>query len=61
VEALQKAIDDKAPSAEIKTKLAAVRAEFKDRQAKLLAAQEELRSILTPRQEAIATVNGLLQ
>jgi len=61
VEALQKAIDDKAPSAEIKTKLAAVRAEIKDKQAKLLAAQEELRGLLTPRQEAIATVNGLLQ
>jgi DNA-binding FrmR family transcriptional regulator len=61
LEALQKAIEDKAPTAEIKTKLAAVRAEIKDKQAKLLAAQEELRSILTPRQEAIATVNGLLQ
>ncbi len=61
LEALQKAIDDKAPSAEIKTKLAAVRAEMKDKQAKLLAAQEDLRGILTPRQEAIATVNGLLQ
>ncbi len=61
MEALQKAIDDKAPSAEIKTKVAAVRAEIKDKQAKLLAAQEDLRGILTPRQEAIATVNGLLQ
>jgi hypothetical protein len=61
MEALQKAIDDKAPSAEVKTKLAAVRAEFKDKQAKLQAAQEDLRGILTPRQEAIATVNGLLQ
>jgi hypothetical protein len=61
IEALQKAIDDKAPSAEIKTKLAAVRAEIKDKQAKLLAVQEDLRGVLTPRQEAIATVNGLLQ
>jgi hypothetical protein len=61
LEALQKAIDDKAPSSEIKTKLAAVRAEFKAKQDKLLAAQEDLRSVLTPRQEAIATVNGLLQ
>jgi len=61
MEALQKAIDDKAPSAEIKTKLAAVRAEIKDKQAKLLAAQESLRGILTPTKEAVATVNGLLQ
>jgi hypothetical protein len=61
MEALQKAIEDKAPSAEIKTKLAAVRAEIKEKQAKLLAAQESLRGILTPTQEAVATVNGLLQ
>jgi hypothetical protein len=61
LEALQKAIDDKAPSAEIKTKLAAYRADVKDREAKFLAAQEDLRSVLTARQEAIATVNGLLQ
>jgi hypothetical protein len=61
MEALQKAIDDKAPTPEIKTKLAAVRAEIKDKQARLLAAQEDLRGILTPKQEAIATVNGLLQ
>jgi hypothetical protein len=60
-EALQKAIEDKAPSAEIKTKLAAYRAEVKDRQAKFEAAQEDLRGVLTARQEAIATVNGLLQ
>lgn len=60
-DALQKAIDDKAPSSEIKTKLAAVRAENKARVDKLLAAQEDLRSVLTPRQEAIATLNGLLQ
>lgn len=61
MDALQKAIDDKAPSSEIKGKLAAVRAENKAREDKLLAAQEDLRSVLTPRQEAIATVNGLLQ
>jgi hypothetical protein len=61
MEALQKAIEDKAPSAEMKTKIAAVRAEIKDKQAKLQAAQEDLRGILTPRQEAVATVNGLLQ
>jgi hypothetical protein len=61
LDALQKAIEDKAPSAEIKTKLAAYRAELKDRRAKFDAAQEDLRSVLTARQEAIATVNGLLE
>jgi flagellar motility protein MotE (MotC chaperone) len=61
VEALQKAIDDKAPTAEIKTKLKVVQDEFKANQAKLVASQEDLRSVLTPRQEAIATLQGLLQ
>jgi hypothetical protein len=60
-EALQKAIDDKAPTAEIKTKLKAVQDEFKANQAKMVTAQEDLRSVLTPRQEAIATLQGLLQ
>lgn len=60
VEALQKAIDDKAPTAEIKAKLKVVQDEQKDKQAKLVAAQEDLRAVLTPRQEAIATLRGLL-
>jgi Spy/CpxP family protein refolding chaperone len=60
-EALQKAVDDKAPTAEVKTKLKAVQDETKANQAKLAAAQEDLRSVLTPRQEAIATLQGLLQ
>jgi Spy/CpxP family protein refolding chaperone len=60
VEALQKAVDDKAPTAEIKAKLKAVQDEQKDKQAKLVAAQEDLRAVLTPRQEAIATLRGLL-
>jgi len=59
-EALQKAIDDKAPTAEIKAKLKAVQDEKKDKEAKLAAAQEDLRAVLTPRQEAIATLRGLL-
>jgi hypothetical protein len=61
VTALQKAVDDKAPAAEIKAKLKTVQEEFKSNQAKLTAAQEDLRSVLTPRQEAIATLRGLLQ
>jgi Spy/CpxP family protein refolding chaperone len=61
VTALQKAVDDKAPTAEIKAKLKAVQDEGKDKLAKLTAAQEDLRAVLTPRQEAIATLNGMLQ
>jgi hypothetical protein len=58
--ALQKAVDDKAPSAEIKTKIAAVRAERQTKQAAVQAAyvkaQDELRALLTARQEAILTL-----
>jgi hypothetical protein len=60
VTALQKAIDDKAPTAEIKEKLKAVQEEAKVKEAALVAAQEDLRAVLTPRQEAIATLRGLL-
>jgi hypothetical protein len=60
VTALQKAVDDKAPAAEIKAKLKIVQDEAKDKQAKLAAAQEDLRAVLTPRQEAVATLRGLL-
>jgi Spy/CpxP family protein refolding chaperone len=60
VTALQKAVDDKAPTAEIKTKLKVVQDEQKAKQAALVAAQEDLRAVLTPRQEAIATLRGLL-
>jgi hypothetical protein len=59
--ALRDAIEAKAPAAELKTKLAAVRAETKAKEAKLDAAQEELRGVLTARQEAIAVANGLLK
>jgi len=60
VAALRKAIEDKAPTAEIKVKLKAVQDEQKDKLAKLTTAQEDLRAVLTPRQEGIATLNGLL-
>jgi hypothetical protein len=61
VTALREAIDAKAPAAELKTKLEAVRAERKDKEAKLDAAEEELKGVLTARQEAIAVANGLLK
>jgi hypothetical protein len=61
VTALRDAIDAKAPASELKVKLAAVRAETKAKEAKLDAAQEDLRSVLTTRQEAIAVSAGLLK
>lgn len=59
-ETLQKAIDAKAPKAEIKAALAKYVESRKAKQADLEKAQEDLRKVLTARQEAIATLNGLL-
>lgn len=59
-EALQKAIDSKASKAEMKAALDKYVASRKAKQADLEKAQAALREILTPRQEAIATLNGLL-
>jgi hypothetical protein len=59
-ETLQKAIDAKAPKAEIKAALEKFVAARKAKQAQLEKAQEDLRKVLTSRQEAIATLNGLL-
>lgn len=59
-EALQKAIDNKAPNAEIKAALAKYVESKKAKQADLEKAQAELRKVLTVRQEAIASLNGLL-
>jgi hypothetical protein len=59
-EALQKAIDAKAPKAEVKAALDKYVAARKAKQAQLEKAQEDLRKVLTSRQEAIATLNGLL-
>jgi len=59
-EALQKAIDDNAPAAQIKDALAKYQAAQKDKQAKLAKAQEDLRAVLSVKQEAQATLLGLL-
>ena len=59
-EALQRAIDSKAPKAEVKAALEKFVAYRKAKQADLERAQEQLRKVLTSRQEAIATLNGLL-
>jgi hypothetical protein len=59
-EALQKAVDDKAPIADLKAAQAKVIEARKARQAKQDKAQDELRKVLSPRQEAIAMLNGML-
>ncbi len=59
-DALQKAIDSKASKAEMKAALEKYVASRKTQQAELEKAQAALRELLTPRQEAIATLNGLL-
>ena len=59
-EALQKAIDDKAPAAQVKAALDKYRASKKEKETKLAAAQEDLRKVLSATQEAQATLMGLL-
>jgi hypothetical protein len=59
-DALQKTIDAKASNADTKAALAKFTAARKAKQADLEKAQADLRKVLTPRQEAIATLNGLL-
>ena len=59
-DALQKAIEAKAPKAEIKAAMEKFVVYRKAKQAELEKAQENLRKVLTSRQEAIATLNGLL-
>src|SRR5262249_17127605 len=60
-QALEKAIDAKAPQDEIKTKLAALRESRKASEAALDKAQEELRKSLSPRQEAAAVLARLIK
>lgn len=59
-DALQKAVDAKAPKAELKAALDKYLGYRKAKQAELEKAQDELRKVLTSRQEAIATLDGIL-
>lgn len=59
--ALQKAVEDKAPTEQIKTLLAKARESRKAAEAKLEAAQSELKKVLSVRQEAVAVTLGLLK
>jgi len=59
-DALRAAITDKMPDAEIKSRLDRLREVRKQNEAKLTKAQEELRAVLSVRQEAVAVMFGLL-
>jgi hypothetical protein len=59
-EALQNALDQGAPAAQIKDLLARYKAAQKAKQAKLDAAQADLKAVLTTRQEAAAVLMGLV-
>lgn len=60
VDALQTAVTDKAPDAEIKARLERLREVRKENETNLAKAQEDLRAVLSVRQEAVAVLNGLL-
>jgi hypothetical protein len=60
-DALQKAIDDNAPAGQVKDLLAKYQKSLKEKQAALVTAQADLRKVLSVRQEAQATLAGLLQ
>ena len=59
-DALRTAVTDKLPDAEVKARLARLREVRKQNEEKLAKAQEELRAVLTVRQEAAAVLMGLL-
>ena len=60
LEALQKAIDDKAGPDEIKALLAKFQASHKSKLGKLATAEENLRKVLSVRQEGQAVLAGLM-
>jgi len=60
-EALQKALDDDAPAAQVKDLLAKYKASQQAKQAKLEAAQDALKGVLTSKQEAQAYMMGLVR
>jgi hypothetical protein len=58
---LQKALDDHAPNAVIKTAMAKVRAARQQKKDEMTKAQSDLRDLLTPRQEAVLLAGGMLE
>jgi hypothetical protein len=61
LQALQSAIEAKASPDDLKAKLAKLRDTRKEKEAALAKAQDDLRKVLTVRQEASAVLMGLLQ
>jgi len=59
-DSLRQAVTDKLPEGEIKSRLARLREARKANEEKLTKAQEDLRALLSVRQEAIAVMYGLL-
>jgi hypothetical protein len=59
-DALRQAVTDNLPDAEIKSRLAHLREVRKANEEKLTKAQEDLRAVLSVRQEAVAVMFGLL-
>ena len=59
-ESLQKAVDDNVPTAQIKDLIAKYKAAQKIKQARLEAAQADLKKVLTSKQEAQALLLGLV-
>jgi len=53
-------VDSNAPTDQITSLLTKYQASLKAKQAALASAQEDLRKVLTPKQEAQATLMGLL-
>ena len=60
-DSLRNAIDNNAPNAQVKAALDKFRDSQKQKQAELAKAQEDLRSVLTVRQEAALVLGGMLQ
>jgi len=61
MDALQKAVDAKASSEELKAKLGKALEAMKQKEANLIKAQDDLRKLLSVRQESIAVLIGLLR
>lgn len=59
-DSLRAAITEKLPDAEVKSRLERLREVRKQNEAKVAKAQEELRAVLSVRQEAVAVMFGLL-
>lgn len=60
LDALRAALTDNLPDSEITARLAKLRESRKQIEARLDQARESLRAVLTPRQEAVAVMTGLL-